>query len=89
MTIDELRRKVNNDYYVSQLPYGSKEERAAYYKDQGRLSGEFKRDLLAALELTSHPKADLFYQKCWDAGHANGFSEVLIVAEDWAELLRS
>ena len=88
MTIDELRRKINNDYYNSELPYGTREERAAYREDQGRLSGEFKRDLLAALELTNHPKAELFYQKCWDTGHASGFSEVLIVAEDWVEIIK-
>jgi hypothetical protein len=48
----------------------------------------FKLDLLEALGLSNHPKANEFFRLAWEDGHANGFYEVSIVAENWAEVMR-
>lgn len=88
ITIDDVRRKIEAGEYYSKLLFKTREGRVAYYEDQGRLNLVFKTDLMAALGLTNHPKADLFYRKVWDLGHSSGFHEVTIHAEDLAELMK-
>lgn len=46
-----------------------------------------KNKLAKEHDLTNNPKLDLLYQKAWEHGHANGFSEVEFWFDDLAELL--
>jgi len=55
---------------------------------QAELDAEFKRDVLARICLSDHPKADVLYGLAYQRGHSHGHHEVLSEAEDLAELLR-
>ena len=49
---------------------------------------EHKQKLAQEHGLVNDPKLDLLYQKAWEHGHANGYSEVEFWFKDLAELLR-
>ncbi len=59
----------------------------AYRMEQKRLKDQFKADALKELGLSDHPKAELLWDKANEHGHGNGYSEVWIYLEDFAELL--
>jgi len=64
-----------------------KEQYDAYYKESARLQDLFKADLLEELGLTGHPKADQFYDVCYERGHSGGFSDIASIADDIARLM--
>lgn len=70
------------------------EFKAFYNKlNAGRYKGsaehdEFKADLLQAHGVTGNPKADRAFSIAWEQGHSCGYSEVAIVFEDLAELIK-
>lgn len=61
----------------------------AYRLEGDRLIDLFKSDTLEELGLTDHPKADRFFDLCWQQGHAHGsgFNDVWLTMEDWSDLL--
>ena len=63
------------------------EKITAYKSETYALEQQFKLDSLAELGLSEHPKADLFFKKAWEDGHAGGYFEVFSVMQDLAELL--
>lgn len=64
-----------------------KEQEDTYYKEGQRLQELFKADLLEELGITGHPKADQFYAKCYERGHAGGYSDVASIAHDLVDLM--
>ena len=64
-----------------------KTERVTYTKEDTRLYFQFKTDTLDELGLTNHPKANRFFDICWDEGHSSGYESVWSYMQDWADLL--
>jgi hypothetical protein len=60
----------------------------AYNDENNRLYAQFKKDLFAYLEITDHPKAEKLFALAWSHGHASGYSEVAVYADEFVELLR-
>ena len=93
-------RKVNDVYPVESRAYAEalhahesasqryKAAEAERTRRQAELDAEFKRDVLAHIGISGHPKADLLYQMASQRGHGAGHHEVLSEADDLAELLR-
>jgi hypothetical protein len=104
MTYDDLWNAVQAGKYNTDLPYpayltlGQRQDpdkvaehravRQAYLEDENRLERQFHDDLLEALGVADHPKADKLYQIAWDQGHASGYTEVMNAANELVELLR-
>ena len=84
-----IRDNISAGAYSSQLPWEPRDPvlRKAHLEDRRRLEKAFKDDLLADLNLTGHPQAEILFNLAWDYGHANGFEEVLSYAVDMAPLL--
>lgn len=58
------------------------------YRDAGnRINSTFKKELLEALGIAKHPKADMLYDRAWEDGYSSGYSEVTMIAEDLVNLL--
>lgn len=78
-------------HYVSQGAVAGIEDRAArnaYRAEARRLEQtEFKREALAAVGLTAHPKADAAWDKAWELGHNDGLATVLLELQELAELM--
>lgn len=77
--------------YVTTLPYFTLREspsgNAAYRLDQNRLDELFKKDALAAVGLTGHPRADKAFRMAEEDGHAYGNSEDFCCLQKYADLL--
>ncbi len=58
-----------------------------YRTEDGRIHDKFRADLLEDLGMTGHPKADKFFSKAWEDGHAHGYSEVYNVAQNLVDLV--
>ena len=64
-------------------------EKHKQYSEAGRaINEQFKAAVLEYLELTDHPKAEKFWAIVWERGHSGGYSEIVIEAEELAELLQ-
>lgn len=87
-----VSEKLSANAYQNTLPYARRnadhEVHAAYQAEEARLHDEFRRDALAELEITDHPKADLLFSKAWEMGHAYGYSEVWSYMQDLVDLVR-
>ena len=85
---------MNFDKYTNRLPWPDRKDpngdslRVAYKAEEARTNDLFKADLLAECGLTDHPKADIFFSKCWEMGHGSGLREVFIIAQDLEDLLK-
>lgn len=73
--------------YESELELWKKEN-TAHAQDAGRLTAEFKDDLIEELGINFNPKRDLLFSKAWERGHGSGLHEVLNIAEDLVELIQ-
>ena len=63
-------------------------EKHKQYSAEGRaINEQFKAAVLEYLELTNHPKSEKFWAIVWERGHSGGYSEIVIEAEELAELL--
>ena len=60
----------------------------ARYEKEAREKKAHKLELAEKHGLVDHPKLGLLYEKAWQHGHANGWSEVAFWFEDLAELVR-
>lgn len=69
-------------------PLSNTEMRRFQMAEESRLKDEQKQKLAQDNGLVGNPKLDLLYDKAWEIGHANGFSEVEFWFEDLAELIR-
>lgn len=54
-----------------------------------RVNETFKTDLLAALGLNNHPKANKVYGMAWDRGHSSGYAQVAYESQELSELLEA
>lgn len=52
------------------------------------IDAQFKKDAIAYVSITGHPKAEDCYSLAWAYGHSSGLSSVLEHLEDFAELLK-
>jgi hypothetical protein len=91
MTNETIEEKLNRNAYRSRLPYfiakDNPEGHRLYKEDSRRLNEEFKKDLFQTLDIVGHPKAEMLYDKAWDSGHSNGYSEVYYDALDLVDLI--
>jgi hypothetical protein len=87
-----FEEKISSGYYKTKLQWVSSrkdpEGQLAYSEDCARLSDEFRKDLLADLGITNHPKADLLFSKAYEMGHSSGRSEIYSYALDLVELIQ-
>ena len=58
-----------------------------YREEENKIYCQFKKDLLEEIGIANHPKAEQLFNMAWDRGHSNGYTEVLIEAEELSELL--
>lgn len=65
-----------------------REKNKQYRAEGGVINAQFKAAVLEYFELTNHPKAEKFWEIVWERGHSGGYSEIIIEAEDLAELLK-
>lgn len=90
--------KLQSGYYSANIyPYVSYKEakvdpakdaqRKGYDVDSKRRHAEFKVDAFAELNITNHPKANLLFEKAWEEGHSNGYSEVWYHMQDLVDLI--
>lgn len=82
------------DQYAKELeayetgPYAQyKEQKDAYLQERQRLEELFKTDLLEELGITGHPKADQFYNMCYQKNHNGGFGDIAAIAHDFVDLM--
>ena len=68
--------KITRDLIVSRI------DKNQYFGD------DFKKDLLEYLNISNHPKASHLFRIAYELGHAYGYHEVLIYAEDLVKLIR-
>jgi hypothetical protein len=60
----------------------------AYHSVENALYEEFKRDLFAEFDVTNNPKAEKLFGKCWERGHAHGYSDVYSIFSDFVDVIR-
>lgn len=60
----------------------------ARHEQKAREKKDHKLKLAQEHGLVDHPKLDLLYEKAWQHGHANGWSEVAFWFENLSELVR-
>lgn len=65
-----------------------KERLKLYHEARRKVDARFRDDLLEALGIQNHPKANKLYDMAWEEGHSEGYRRVADVAEELAELLR-
>lgn len=65
----------------------SREQTRKHRENEGVMSAAVKSDLEAQEGLVGHPKADLLWSIAWERGHSSGYSDVISVYEEMAELL--
>lgn len=46
---------------------------------------EFKNELFVFLDIVNNPRREVFFSKCWEFGHAEGYDKVVY----WAKVLVS
>lgn len=66
----------------------SRDQTRKYRENEGAMSALVKRDLEVQEGLVGHPKADMLWSIAWDRGHSLGYSDVISVYEELAELLK-
>lgn len=91
-----VREKITNGSYQNSDPYPEKKQfddkavwaaaRQVWGQKSSDLCQQFKKDVLAELGLTNHPKAERFIELAWDYGDKD-FRQVLETAEELSELL--
>lgn len=87
LTADELHDMANVKAEYERAKAEQKAKEAAYHKDEGRLMGDFRKDLETEHGMTGHPKADKLYGLAWDYGHSAGLAEVAIHYDAFVELV--
>lgn len=92
ITIDDIRDRCDAGVY--ETPLGEQYHHKLWrdipqnvrdYMRSGREA--FKRDLLEALEVSDHPKAEKFWEICYEEGHSEGYYGVINWAITLIELL--
>ncbi len=64
-----------------------KKQVTEYKKQTAYINNAFKNEVLTALGIASHPKAEKLWDMAWDKGHSHGFYQIASEAEELAELL--
>lgn len=84
-TADEIRAFADKveDYEKEATKYY--EKRQQYNEETGRLSDEFKKDLLQEFGISEHPNADNIYAYAWALGHSGGYSDVYSVINEMSD----
>ena len=59
---------------------GFKAASDAFRAEHARLAAEFRNDLYLELGIHNNPKRDRLYEKAYEMGHSNGWSEVYNMA---------
>lgn len=91
--LERLRMRVLNHVYENHDPYPLGKGRA-YARTLWKLKQQdlhqvvFKADLLQALGVHAHPRADRMFEIAWRDGHQMGLCEVIRIANELADLLR-
>ena len=89
-----VREKIEIGMYTQKAFYPKKSDpdyaalRELFAKEGNTLYAQFKADLIEENGLAGHPKTDLCFNKAWEHGHANGYSDVVYYFEEFAELLK-
>lgn len=65
-----------------------KESSGLYRKEEGRVIDLFENDCAEAEGVSDNPKRAALWGKAWEHGHSAGLSEVWIVYQDLAELIK-
>ena len=87
MNLDELKGDVSKGKYnVPGNVYWNK-EREEWWRQARDNERRFREDLIEALGLTGHPRAETLMNLAWEAGHSVGFDEVILYAEEFVDLL--
>lgn len=84
--INKVKQHIDFGVYETNIPY-EKEYLKEYREDQRKRNEQFKKDLLTALGITDHPKAERLFEIAWDHCHSNGLTEILYYAAELSELL--
>lgn len=90
----DLRDMINEGAYETKLPYesyrGDPVANLAYTQDRQRLEREFQGDALVEVGLDQWPTevTDAIYAKAWADGHSSGYTEVLGILEELADLAK-
>lgn len=58
-----------------------------YRSANERINQSFKAEILAALDIANHPKADKLWEMAHERGHSGGYYEIAQEAERLVELL--
>lgn len=96
----DFMEKLTSGYYENAggFPYVSYREanndptkaaaRKKFYEIQYQREDEFKADAFEELDITGNPKAELLFNKAYEAGHSNGYSEVWIQMTNFVDLIK-
>lgn len=66
----------------------ARDQRRKHRENEGAMSALVKHDLEIQEGLVGHDKANLLWTIAWDRGHSSGYSDVISVYEELAELLK-
>ena len=84
-----LYERIENGEFNHALKFGtSPRERKAWREESRALKEKFKAALLETYDLTGHPKANVFWEICWEEGHAGGWHEINNCASELVRLLQ-
>ena len=88
----DMYDRINDGEVKPTVPYFSRKKNpkgASLWQGQAKDGVErFKHAALDELGLSNHPKADKFWNLCWNHWHANGLSEVWSYMQEFAALLK-
>lgn len=70
----------DKDEYLKHLDDYNKENQKMFYN--------FKNDMFQEYGVEDNPKVELLFNKCWDLGHSNGFSDVYYYFSELVDLIK-
>lgn len=72
--------------YQNRLDYSK--DKAAYHREDARLTLQFEIDLAEEFGISAHPKRSTLWQIAWDLGHSAGYTEIFSYYSDLSRLLK-
>lgn len=86
--IEDMSGKKNREEIKKKYKDEIRDARIKYREAQYRINEEFKLALFKEYGVENHPKREKAFSMAWEAGHAEGYSNVEYHFSELVELLR-
>lgn len=82
----DIEQNIKDGKYEAKAPY-TKENRAKWCEEMASMARLLRHDLEEEYATANHPKAQLLWDKAWEAGHSEGYESVRWNYSDLHELI--